>query len=411
MSCCGNGGEILIVPGEGGPAGVERGELGLEGVVSSWEEFFGFSSPEDADSAMRERMHDLRSRPFVAKVPEDRIEEELARLREQPNVAAATRNWRVSLDAPVTGLSGAHIDMFELVEFLDRVGLPNRWDPQPGEASVRVAVLDSGVDPSAVQCCDVLDPLQLDAAALGTALRTNPHDPDGHGSVVAGLIHRLAPGARITSVRCFGSGPSTLADVVYGLLFARLQDEPIDVFNLSFSVDFSVDECPACGYTYNTTDERTAMHNLFEHLRTELEDRPVFVAAAGNRGGTVAIPAALDGVIAVGSTGASSRAAPLPDPSYDQIPGDFVLAPGGSEDAPVAAPTWMHSKEGVFGTSFATAVTTGVLAAILANPDLHGIPPGRGEARRGATLRALGDIARTDFPGYSTAVHGMGVVA
>lgn len=410
MSCCGGSGEILVVPREGGVTGAQESELELEGVLSSWEQFFASTSAEDADEAMRERMHGLRSRPFVAVVDEERVEDELARLREHPGVTTATRNWRVSLDAPVEGLRGVRVDVIELMQFLANAGVLEKWHPEPADVQVRVAVLDSGVDGSAICCHDVLDPVQIDAAALGSALRTNPYDPNGHGSVVAGLIHRLAPNAHITSVRCFGQGSSSLADVVYGLLFARLLDEPIDVFNLSFSVDYSVDECPECGYTFDSSDERTAMRNLFEHLRTELDDRPIFVAAAGGAGGTVAIPAALDGVLAVGSTGASPRGAPYADPSYARIPADFVLAPGGSKAAPVATPIGLYAKRGVSGTSFATAVATGTVARILGNPAAHGIPGGRDENRRVATLHALRELADTSFSGYDPAIHGMGVI-
>jgi hypothetical protein len=391
-------------------SGVEESELALEGVLSSWEQFFASTSEEDADAAMRERMHNLRSRPFVAIVDEERIEEELARLREHPGVAAATRNWRVSLDSPVAGMHGVWVSPGELLQFLVEAGMLGDRPLEPAEAQVRIAVLDSGVDDSAFLFGNVLDPVQIDAAGLGSALRTNPYDPDGHGSVVAGLIHCLAPDARITSVRCFGQSPSSLADVVYGLLFARLLDEPIDVFNLSFSVDYSVDECPRCRHTFNTRDERTAMRNLFDHLRTELDDRPIFVAAAGNAGGTVAIPAALDGTLAVGSTGASPRGAPYADPSYEQVPGDFLLAPGGSKATPIATPKGPFVGRHVFGTSFATAIATGTMARILGNPAAHGIPGGRDEDRRQAAFQALRRLADTSFPGYDPTIHGMGVI-
>jgi hypothetical protein len=416
VTCCSGSGEILVVPREGGVPAAKRDEgeaPGPGGVISSWEEFFGFSSGEDADEAMRERMHNLRSRPYVAAVQEERVEEELERLREDPRIVTATRNWRVSLASPLTDIKGgASVDLTEIARFLGRAGLLSGWHPDPPVGPpVRVGVLDSGVDPSAV-CCDVLDPLQIDAAALGSALRTNPHDPHGHGSVVAGIIHLLAPTARITSVRCFGRGAASLSDVVYGLLFARLLDEPIDIFNMSFSVDFSVDRCPKCKFTLATRDERTALRNLFHHLRTELDDRPIFVGAAGNTGGLVAIPAALEGVIAVGSTGASPPGSPQPEPGYDQVPAAFLLAPGGSEAAPVATPRGLFAKGASFGTSFATAVVSGVLAALLGSTSVPGagVIEGRNEARRQAAVEALRHVARTNFADYEPERYGMGVI-
>lgn len=414
MTCCSGSGEILVVPQTGGPGGhnaeATESEPPLpQRVASSWEEFFGFAGEDDATENMRRRMHNLRSRPYVAAVPEDEVEDELRRLRRDPRVAAATRNWRVSLASPMTGLEGVHVHAGEVFHFLKRAGILEGWHDSGSGAPVRIGILDSGIDPSGA-CCDVLDPTQIDAVALGSALRTNPHDPHGHGSVVAEIVHWLAPAARITSVRCFGRGAAALSDIVYGLLFARLLDEPIDVFNMSFSVDFSVSACSNCGFTLNTYDERHALRNLFEHLRTELDDRPLLVAAAGNEGGVVAVPASLAGVIAVGSTGSSPTTSPAPEPSYRELPCDFILAPGGTKAAPVASARRLYSGSQFFGTSFASAVVTGTIARMLADFESHGIPPGRDEGRRAAVVEALRHLARKDFEGYNPHIHGMGVL-
>ena len=56
----------------------------------------------------------------------------------------------------------------------------------------------------------------------------------GHGTMVAGLIHLVAPAAKLMPVKVFtGAGTSTLANVVSGIYWAV--DHGADVINMSFS--------------------------------------------------------------------------------------------------------------------------------------------------------------------------------
>lgn len=404
MTCCANSGEILVLPRGGPPSrfSEETDEHGpLPGhVVSSWNELFRTSS-EDVPNDARERNHALTSWPYVALVSEDDVESELRRLRQHPGVITATRNWSVSLASPVQDLAGVSVFADNVMLFLHDVGLldDGRWD-DPVRA-VRVAVLDSGVDPRSIGG-NALESLQLDTIALGSAIRTNPHDQNGHGSVVASIVNLMAPAASILSVRCFGRGPSSLSDIVYGLLMSRLIGEPVDIFNLSFSVDASTERCPACGHTHITGDDRVALRNLFDFLRTELDSQPL-----------VAVPAALDGVIAVGSVGRDSECpCPTAAPAYRHLPPDFVLAPGGTRDDPIRPGLRLGtmSTPAFHGTSFATAVVTGLLARVLANGDRHGIPVERDAARAAAVVGVLRSIASSNYVCYDPNRHGMGVI-
>src|ERR1019366_8945283 len=60
--------------------------------------------------------------------------------------------------------------------------------------------------------------------------------PDfGHGTMVAGLIHLVAPNARIMPLRAFGAdGSATISPIVQAIAFAV--DSHVDVINMSFSV-------------------------------------------------------------------------------------------------------------------------------------------------------------------------------
>lgn len=102
---------------------------------------------------------------------------------------------------------------------------------------VRVAIVDSGVDHShaALEGSVAAEEgvtIRLDnrAAVLEEA---GPHeDAFGHGTACAGIVHALAPEARITSVRVFGPGIGARAAVfLRGLAWAV--DRRFDVINLS----------------------------------------------------------------------------------------------------------------------------------------------------------------------------------
>lgn len=413
MTCCSGSGEILIVPRDGGPGGqnaepYENLPALPQDVLSTWEEFA--STAEEEEPGLRERVAALQSRPYVAWVGEETLEAQLRELRTDPRVVCATRNWRVSRSAiaghaHVAGLRSQVLDFLAFNATPDP-GPARRRPPFPADQCVRVGILDTGVDPSSV-ATGALDPEQLDATGLRSELRSRPSDHDGHGSIVATIVNVLAPDARLCSIRCFGRGAASLSEIVYGILFARLSKQ-IDVFNLSFSVDYTVERCPNCDHAMSTRDDRIALSNLFEYLRMELDDRPLMIAAAGNAGRIVAIPAALDGVVAVGSIGAHPPDLPHADPAYTVVPDNFVLARGGSRAAPVVGPLRPGVTRPYFGTSFATAIVTGVVAQMLGDPAYYEIPSTKGDERWSATIARLRQLTRTNFAGYNPATHGIG---
>lgn len=104
-------------------------------------------------------------------------------------------------------------------------------------SGVRVAVVDSGIDadhPGLDGCVDeggaIAFSVDRDGAVVSTA---GPHgDSFGHGTACAGIIHDLAPAARITSVKVLGDGLTGKAAAFHaGLSWAV--DEGFDVINLS----------------------------------------------------------------------------------------------------------------------------------------------------------------------------------
>ncbi len=110
------------------------------------------------------------------------------------------------------------------------------WGGATGEG-VRVAVVDSGIDAGHPD----LDGKVRGAAGIAVTLdatgaaviAAGPHeDLFGHGTACAGIIHRLAPGAEITSVRVLGMGLAGRANAfLAGLGWAV--EQGFDIINLS----------------------------------------------------------------------------------------------------------------------------------------------------------------------------------
>ena len=109
------------------------------------------------------------------------------------------------------------------------------WGGATG-AGMRVAVVDSGIDaehPALGGCVDVDKGVFIRETADGTEDLIGPHgDSFGHGTACAGIIHTLAPRARITSIKVLGAGLTGKAVVfLRGLAWAI--EQQFDVINLS----------------------------------------------------------------------------------------------------------------------------------------------------------------------------------
>lgn len=228
-------------------------------------------------------------------------------------------------------------------------------------------------------------------------------DPDfGHGTSVAGIIHLIAPEAKILPIKAFGPGGVADASVIYQSLTYAI-DHHADVINLSFSSG-ALDP------------------HVQEALDEALGKGIIIVAAAGNAStSAAAYPAALTdangAVIGVGAVDGCNAPAPT---TQDPTPGcianpQLVLAsfsnfdaPGVVLDADVAAPgvqlittfpgfglIWARSS----GTSFSAPVVSGE-AALLAELRQMG----------GANRSEIENTADPSIPGDLNGELGHGLV-
>lgn len=286
---------------------------------------------------------------------------------------------------------------------IDRLGLRRAWELSTGRG-VTVAVVDSGVDARHPKLAGaVAPPIDFRPSFTNTAgYEVGPgtgDDCENHGTPIAGLIAGraagdervlgVAPDALIAPIRFDGALEQAPAAMIADAI--RTGAERGQVLNLSFAVP--VDD-----------------PQIREAVRFALARDVVVVAAAGNerreQPGLTWYPAAYDGVLAVASVDAAGQ------PAEDSNRGDWVDigAPGVGLVSLSAGGTGFVS---VSGTSFATAVASGVAALVRARfPGLTGpevvariegsalSPTGGRDERTGAGIvdlyRALSGVAAPD---------------
>ena len=200
------------------------------------------------------------------------------------------------------------------------------------------------LDQSVMAVLDAEQAAALAAADLPPAL--------GHGTMVAGVIHRVAPYASIMPLRVFdGNGQADLLDIVEAIYYAV--DHGANVINMSFSVEtFSPELMRAVNYA-----ARNGVSS---------------VASAGNEGKEkIVYPAAFGNTIGVASTTLADEMSQFSNLGSDLVtvatPGEAVVTtfPGGG---------WAIAS----GTSFSAPWISGVIA-IFADKNGRENQPGRAD--------------------------------
>ncbi len=168
----------------------------------------------------------------------------------------------------------------------------------------------------------------------------------GHGTMTAGLVHLIAPAAKIMPLKAFGGdGSSDLFNIIRAIYFAV--DHGANVISMSFEIGQS----------------SPALQNAINYA---LNKNVALVAASGNDGQQIMVyPAAYNKVIGVGSTtnkdAKSSFTNFATNAIYVAAPGEGVIStyPGGNYAA-----GW--------GTSFSAPLVAGEAALMLqAKPGMH----------------------------------------
>jgi subtilisin len=238
---------------------------------------------------------------------------------------------------------------------VDRIALPAHWpervsrewalDGATGEG-VRVCILDSGVDATHPLVRELESAVSISIGDDDEVIaeEDTAGDVSGHGTACAGIVRRLAPEARIGSVRVLGPGFTGSGNVLLGGLRHAIE-QGFDVINMSLS----------------TTKKPFAsiLHELADNAYFK---RTVLVASAHNMP-VESYPWRFSSVISVGS---HEETDPL-DFYYNPNPPVEFFGRGVNVEVP-----WLGGRTlTVSGNSFATPHITSICALILSkHPEL-----------------------------------------
>jgi subtilisin len=217
------------------------------------------------------------------------------------------------------------------------------WGGSTGKG-VRVAIVDSGVDPDHPLVGTVQQAVTIGDPDKVEVLPDTEGDLCGHGTACAGIVRSIAPDCEIVSVRVLGAGYTGSGPVLMaGLEWAV--DEKFDLINMSLS-----------------TTKRQFSEFLHELADDAYFNNTMIVASAHNMP-VESYPWRFSSVLSVGS---HDQHGPLtfyynPDPPVE------FFAPGLDLDVPWIGGSTLRCS----GNSFATPHMTGICALILGkHPEL-----------------------------------------
>ena len=160
----------------------------------------------------------------------------------------------------------------------------------------------------------------------------------GHGTLVAGLVHLVAPDATIMPLRAFrADGSSSTDDIVEAIYYAVAHGA--DVINMSFSF-------------------RSFSPEVMRAVNFATRNGVICVSAAGNFGSELLVyPASLANVTGVAAVTMERELSSVS--SYGE---DLVSVATLGEDVLSTYPGGRYAS--VFGTSFSTAIVSGSMALL-----------------------------------------------
>ena len=214
--------------------------------------------------------------------------------------------------------------------------VPAAADEDEGEVVQSVSpVLDGDPIILGPSLAAVLNPLDI---PLLSRLSTPAYGAFGHGTMVAGMIHLVAPNARIMPLRAFDkNGSGYLSDIIRAIYYAA--EQQANVVNMSFSFGSPSAE----------------LNRSVDHAQRQ---GAILVAAAGNGGSNNPVwPAASPGVIGVASTNYFDQRSAFSNYGSHV----WVAAPGES----IVTTYPFGSYAAASGTSFSTPMTSGAIALLL----------------------------------------------
>lgn len=222
----------------------------------------------------------------------------------------------------------------------------------PSELTDLPPAMAAALSQSSTSILDAQNLVQLNSSTVAilsqssTSILDGPPAAFGHGTMTAGLVHLIAPGARIMPLKAFaGDGSSDLFNIIRAIYYAA--DHGANVISMSFEISQS----------------SSSLQNAIQYA---LSKNIVVVAASGNDGEQILVyPAAYNTVVGVASTSNSDVKSTFTNFGTNAV---FVAAPG--EGVVTTYPGGSYAAG--WGTSFSAPLVAGEAALVLqARPTYH----------------------------------------
>ncbi|HEY1939390.1 MAG TPA: S8 family serine peptidase [Candidatus Angelobacter sp.] len=243
-------------------------------------------------------------------------------------------------------------------------------DPSPSELTDIPAAMAAALTQSSTSILDGQNLVQLNSSTVAilsqssTSILDGPPHAFGHGTMTAGLVHLIAPGAAIMPLKAFaGDGSSDLFNILRAIYYAT--DHGANIISMSFEINQS----------------STALQNAIQYA---LSKNVVVVAASGNDGlQTLVFPAAYNSVIGVGSTDNSDIKSSFTNFGTNAV---FIAAPG--EGVITTYPGGNYAAG--WGTSFSTPMVAGEAALVLQGRPTYKPGDVANAVSRGVSVQQMG---------------------
>lgn len=294
---------------------------------------------------------------------------------------------------------GPEADEFSLLheQYKDMLGLTNACSQGEGQ---RICVIDSGLldgkDLNIVTKKNFVNPQDAKNPSEDVA------DEIRHGMFVNAIIHDIAPDAELVVYKVIDKNDRASE---WDTLAALLATQHCQIINLSlqFGLDPVTDE--KCGR--ESSGSRSMVFETILGECMETDSRCMIVAAAGNKHhDQLAFPARFANVIAVESINSSRDLSSFSNYGAEDANGNhhhnvFVL-PGGEFPTPnQGAESIMAAADDIYGTSFAAAYASGLIACLRSAPGFE-------TKSRDELLDHLRQSV--DAEGYDSLLHGNGLM-
>jgi hypothetical protein len=247
--------------------------------------------------------------------------------------------------------------------------------------SIRIAVIDSGINPTHVELVDDLFHQRCFRTENDCPNSNDPNDAtdqNGHGTHVAGIITGaggVAPDAEIAALKVFTTSDTSDTNILNALNYVIANNGTLDIraINMSLGGDNYTTRaaCDADNASYVTAFATLNGLNITNFVATGNDASTTSVSAPGCVTGAVGVGSVSDSVFSIGFSACTENGQPDKVTCFSNTTADQndateltdVLAPGCRITA-----EWIGSNTAtntICGTSMATPMTAGIAATLL----------------------------------------------